>query len=201
MRFLIFWDSITEWYYDFEKWGWANRLKTYFWKQNNNTEVWISWISGDEVLDIINRFDITTKSFVEKYSEEKSFVFAVWINDSVTNIDDTKNRNTLEEFKQNLETLIKQAKKYNPKYILFVWLTKVNEELVSPFPLSTTWKCYKNNRIKQFDAIIESLAKENNCWYIEMFDLLENKDLEDWLHPNSNWHYKIFERILDYLDK
>jgi hypothetical protein len=28
-----------------------------------------------------------------------------------------------------------------------------------------------------------------------MFDLLENQDLFDWIHPNSIWHKKIFNKI------
>jgi lysophospholipase L1-like esterase len=195
MRLLIFWDSITEWYSDFEKWGWANMLKINFWKENNWIEVGISWISWNEIPDILERFDVTTKAFIEKYNDEVAFIFAVWINDSVTNIDETKNRFSFEEFEKNLENLIKKAKKYNPKFIKFIWLTNVNEELVSPFPLSTTWKCYKNIRIKKFDEIIEKISLKNNCDFIKMFWILKNSDLEDWLHPNFEGHKKIFEIV------
>jgi len=199
MRLLIFWDSITEWYYDFENWGWANRLKIFFWKQRNDIEIWISWIAGDEIPDILARFDITTKAFTEKYNDERAFIFAVWINDSVTNIDESKNRYSYEDFEKNLEILIKKAKKYNPKFIKFIGLTNVNENLVCPFLWSTTWKCYKNDRIKKFDEIIKNVSEKNNCEYLEMFWIFEKSDLEDWLHPNSKWHKKMFEKIKDFI--
>lgn len=32
-----------------------------------------------------------------------------------------------------------------------------------------------------------------------MFDLLENEDLEDGLHPNSEGHKKMFIRVKDFL--
>jgi len=45
MRLLIFWDSISEWYWDLENAGWTNRLKIYFWKQKVDIEVGISVIA------------------------------------------------------------------------------------------------------------------------------------------------------------
>lgn len=30
MRIFIFWDSITEWFYDLKKWGWVDRIKVFF---------------------------------------------------------------------------------------------------------------------------------------------------------------------------
>jgi lysophospholipase L1-like esterase len=199
MRLLIFWDSITEWYYDFEKWGWANMLKVYLWQKNNWIDVGILGISWDEIPDILKRFDVNTKSFTEKYNDETAFIFAVWINDSVTNIDWTKNRSSLEKFEQNLEKLILKAKKYNPKFIKFIWLTNVNEKLVSPFPWSTTWKCYTNERIKKFDEILKKVSQKNECEYLEIFWIFENSDLEDWLHPNFKWHKKIFEKVKEFI--
>ncbi|MEA1963419.1 MAG: hypothetical protein U9M94_04270 [Patescibacteria group bacterium] len=35
--------------------------------------------------------------------------------------------------------------------------------------------------------------------FIEMFDLLNDEDLEDGLHPNSDGHEKMFKRVRDFL--
>ena len=198
MKTLIFWDSITEWNSDIEFGGWANRLRV-FYLQNKKEKIVNLWIWWDEVEDILKRFDCMTKSYIEKYSKTPTFIFAIWINDSVTNIDNTKNNYTYEEFENNLKLLIEKARKYNPEKIVFVWLTNVDESLLNPFPWSSTWKCYKNERIKKFDKIIKEIALKNNFWYIPLFWLLENNEFIDWLHPNSIWHKKIFEKILDYL--
>ncbi len=119
MKILIFWDSITQWYYDLENWWW-----------------------------------------VEK----------------------------------NLEKLIFLSKKHTKK-IVFIWLTNVNEKLAS-----TKKDFFKNNRIKKFDEIIKKIAIKNNCDYLEIFDLLKNSDLEDWLHPNNLGHKKIFEKVKEKLE-
>lgn len=201
MRILVFWDSITEWYYDLNNWWWANRLRLDLWETSKDLEVGISWISGDEVNDILNRLDIVTKSFTYRYNDDIIFIFAIWINDSVTNIDWTKNSFSEIEFKNNLLNLVNKSKKFNPKKIYFVWLNNVNEDLVSPFPWSTTWKCYKNYRIKSFNKIISEVSDVNNCIYIDIFNLLGMQDLYDWIHPNSSGHEKIYKKVKEFLEK
>ncbi len=199
MRLLIFWDSITEWCFDSELWGWGNRLKIDFWKQKSDIEVANLWIGWDEIPDILKRFEIEVKAFTEKYNDKLQLFFAIWINDSVIK----KNWETtysLEEFKNNLKTLGDLAKKYTDN-ISFIWLTKVDEKLVSPFPWSTTWKCYKNDRIKEFDDIIKDFASKNDFGYLYLFDCLEYDDLSDGLHPNEEWHRKIYERVKEFLNK
>lgn len=199
MRVLVFWDSIAEWYYDMKMWGWVNMLKTYFWSKWTWIEVANLWISWDEIPDILKRFDVEVKAYTEKYNDDTIIIFTIWINDSVTNKDGTINACSTIEFDKNLNGLIKSAKRYTNK-IIFLWLTNVTEELVSPFPWSKTWKCYKNNRIKDFDSIIQKKAKDNNLEYIKLFNELNNDDLHDWIHPNPKWHRKIYKRLKKYLN-
>jgi hypothetical protein len=70
MRLLIFWTSITEWYYDMEMWWRVNRLKIDYWNQDNDIEVANLGISWDEVPDVIKRFENEVKAFTEKYNDE-----------------------------------------------------------------------------------------------------------------------------------
>ena len=195
MTILIFWDSITQWYNDFLEFGWANMLKNKINKKEKDFQVINLWISGDNVADLLKRFDCMTKAYIEKYNESRSFIFAIWINDSTISIDWTNNLFPLKEFENNLKLLIFKAKTYKPKNITFIWLTNVNENLVCPFPWSDSWKCYKNSRIKKFDEVIEKIALKNDCDYIKMFWVLENSDLDDGIHPNNTWHKKMFEKI------
>lgn len=200
MRILIFWDSISEWFYDLETWWWANLLKTYFWKNTDNIEVWISAIAWDEIPDIINRLESVTYSFTHRYKEDIIFIFSIWINDTVTNLDESFNRSSIKKFKSDLDNLLKLSKKCNPINTYFLWLTQVNEDLVCPFPWSSTWKCYKNKRIKEFDDIIKMISKENSFKYIDIFSLLSKDELYDGLHPNYIWHQKIFKKVLNSLN-
>ncbi len=134
MKTLIFWDSITEWNSDVLEWGWASILRIYMLKNSKNRFVNL-WIGGDDVVDLLKRFDCMTKAYIEKYNKQCNFIFAIWINDSVTNIDWTKNLYSLKDFENNLEKLISKAKKYNPKNVTFIGLTNVDEKLVWSFPL------------------------------------------------------------------
>ncbi|MFQ6056666.1 MAG: SGNH/GDSL hydrolase family protein [Methanosarcinales archaeon] len=64
---------------------------------------------------------------------------------------------------------------------------------------------YKNESIQKYNEIIKSVCKENNVYFVEIFDqmmkLSYKKLLEDGLHPNSDGHQKIFEIIKDFLIK
>lgn len=48
--------------------------------------------------------------------------------------------------------------------------------------------------------IIKQKAIENDYEYLEMFNVLNEKDLHDWIHPNSIWHKKMYEKIKKYLN-
>lgn len=194
MRILVFWDSITEWYYDFKKWGWVNRLKIFLWKKNLDYEVANLWIWWDQVVDVLKRLDLNIKSFTEKYKSKLVLIFSIWINDTIISSDWNFKWNTKKNFEKEYKELISKSKNYT-KDIYILWLSNVNESLVSPFPWSKKNECYKNDRIKEFDKIIKKIAEENNIKYIELFDLLDDKYLEDWIHPNSKWHKKIFKEV------
>ena len=194
MRVLIFWDSIAEWYYDCNRWGWANRLKTSYWNTDRSIEVWLCGISGDEIPNIIKRFDVTTKWFIEKFQDEVIFVFAVWINDSVL-LKWKEELHSAEMFTKNIQKLIDLANKYNPRKIIFTWLTYVNEEFTNPLKASKTWKCYRNARIKKFNMILKKESLNYSCEFIDILNLLNNNDLDDGIHPNAQWHKKMFEYI------
>jgi lysophospholipase L1-like esterase len=196
MRILIFWDSITEWYYDLENGWWVNRLKTYFWKNSPEIEVANLGINWDETIDIINRLESEIKFYTEKYNDEMLIIFSIWVNDSIIHLN-WEEKVKIKDFEKNLEVLYSLAKKYTTK-ILFIWLTMIDETKVCPFPWGN-WQCYKNDRIKQFDRLMKEFCEEKELSYLYLFDLLENKDLIDWIHPNSEGHKKIFEEVRNFL--
>ena len=199
MRVLIFWDSIAEWYYDCEKWWWPNRLKTSYWNTDRTREIWLAWICWDTAEDIIRRLEFTTKDFIEKFKEDVSFIFAVWINDSAL-INMTSELYNIKVFQENIEIIINMSQKFQPKNITFLWLTSVDENLTNPLIVSKTWKCYQNDRIREFNAIIKSTAKKEKCDYIDVIWLLNDDDLDDGIHPNAKWHEKIFKHVQNYLE-
>jgi len=106
---------------------------------------------------------------------------------------------SLEKFKNNLKELIKQAEKFTKK-VIFSGGLKVEESKTTP----VSWDSglhYTNKNIQKYNQIIKSVCQEHKLLFIDIFDLLDKSDLEDGLHPNSQGHQKIFERVRDFLLK
>jgi lysophospholipase L1-like esterase len=46
---------------------------------------------------------------------------------------------------------------------------------------------------------MKTFCEKNNLGYVYTFDLLNNSDFEDGLHPNSKGHEKIFSKVKEYM--
>jgi len=189
---LLFWDSITWWAFDDEKWGWVDRLKVDFMKNIDNewNLVYNLWIPGDISSNLVKRFESETI-----FRDWEIVIVAIWINDSCFIQGYDINLVSREEFAKNLSKIYEISLKLRLQKLIFVWLTQVNETLVNPYPESSTWKSYKNKFIREYDEIIEKFCSENNLGYIDLKNLIKIDELPDWIHPNSVWHEKIFEKV------
>lgn len=192
---LIFGDSIVYGAYDNEKAGWVNRLRILLEEEKDTYyNIFNLGIPGNTTVDVIKRLkhecDIRCIG-----NSENIIIFAVGINDS--QIYNRKNNVQIETFKINIKNLVTMSKKYSNK-ILFIGLTNVDESRTIPI----TWNDninYFNKKIIEFDKVLEETCKEQNVEYLKMFDLLEIDDLEDGLHPNSNGHEKICNKVFNKL--
>ncbi len=126
-------------------------------------------------------------------------MIAIGINDSTFDINIGKHRVFLCETKKNLEKLISISQK-NDIDIGFIGLTLVINKLLSPVPWARNLS-YSDKDVKLYDEVIKKVAKENNVPFCSMHDLLNDKDLDDGLYPNSQGHKKIFFRVKDFLKK
>ncbi len=95
---------------------------------------------------------------------------------------------SIDKFIKNLTKLINVVSKSSEKIVL-VGLSRIDESKVMPIPWSPT-KYYDNNSIEKYDRIIQQVSKENNIPFCPMYDLLEDDDLSDGLHPNAQGHKK-----------
>ncbi len=193
MRILIFWDSITEWYFDMLMWWWANMLKVELMTLDYYYEVANLWISWDDVNDILKRIEFTVNTYTNKYNDDLCIIFQVWINDTAI-MWLSNELYTINDFEDNLKKLINVSKKLTDN-VFFMWITKVNQDLVSPLLNSKRGISYNNSRIKLFNNVIKNNVLSNWFKYIEMFDLLDYTDLFDWLHPNTTGHTKIYNKV------
>lgn len=154
------------------------------------------WIPGDISSNLVKRFEAEAI-----FRDWDIVVVAIWINDSCFIQGYSINLVSKEEFIKNLSKIYEISQKLRLQKLIFVWLTPVNEELVNPYPESSTWKSYKNNLILEYDAIIENFCWENNLDYINLKNLINIDELPDGLHPNSVWHEKIFEKVKTFLSR
>lgn len=193
-RVVIFGDSITWGANDYEMGGWVSRLRS---DLESNSEDYYSiynqGISGDNTEDLLFRFEVEAAARKREKAEENIVIFAIGINDS-QNIEKKDNFAVKpKQFENNLKKLIELSKKYYDK-IVFIGLTNVDEKKTVPIPWSKD-KSYYSRDVKMYDKIIEKIAKQNNCKYIEMFDLVSLNEMKDGLHPDSIGHKKMYLKI------
>lgn len=204
---LIFGDSITYGAWDI-KGGWPQRLRKYLDEKtlapNSDIEyiVYNLGVSGDTTEELLERFYFETKYRLSE-EEENIFIFAIGINDSQDIHSKKGLRVSPKEFRKNLKTIIKKARKISSK-IVFIGLNPIDESKVDPIPWATD-KSYKNKNIEKFNKIIKSACKENNVLFLDILEKFKQKNykklLEDGAHPNTEGHKKIFEIVKSALVK
>jgi len=196
---LIFGDSITWGANDWEKGGWAERLKVFI-GQNYGTHVYNLGVSGEKTPNLLERFQTETKARVDE-GEEAMFIFAIGINDSYFVHTKGDFMIPLGDFAKNIKKLIDLAGKFSQK-IIFLGLTPVDETKTDPIPWDTI-KSYKNQYIEEYNEAIRTICTENKISFIDIFDdwLKTNYKslLDDGLHPNPEGHLKIYEIVKDFL--
>lgn len=207
-QILIFGDSITWGACDLRG-GWAQRLKEFLDDRGlKQPEIYFETynlgVSGDTTEDLLRRFEFELKQRRIDEGENRIIIFAIGTNDSLW-IKNPNNRLLLpEKFQKNLNTLVKSAQKYS-KDIVLVGLFPVDENLTQPFGISKTGKSYDNDSIEKYEKIIEAVSKQNKAGFVPMFSNFSKTNyktlLEDGLHPNSEWHEKMFELVKDHLIK
>ncbi len=197
LNICIFWDSITWWWFDSERWGWAERIKTeLFWYEDGWIEVYNLGISWKDSNNLVNRYRSELES-----RDGNVAVIAIGINDSCYTWDESNNLVPLDVFQENLKTIKNISKELCLKELVFIWLTRVNESIVCPYPWSSTGKSYKNHIIEKYDTAIRDFCETELIPYIDMRTVVSNTELPDWLHPDPIWNKKMAEKILPELKR
>jgi len=186
----VFGASITWGAFDTEKGGWVDRLKIYFFNQEdeNYASVYNLAVSGATTEDVLKRFDVDCEA-----RRPNIIIFSIGNNDSQFIKSQNKTQTSIEKFRKNLDNLLEKASKYAEK-IVFFGLTGVEEEKTMPVYWNSD-AFYSNENIRQYDSIIEDFCRDKNLKYISLKGILEEGDWEDGLHPNAKGHEKIFEKI------
>lgn len=201
MRVLVFGDSITQGFIDADG-GWVNRLRRQYdevivatGKQDQPT-VFNLGISGDTTKNILDRIDNEIRAR-QWPGEELVIVVATGTNDTVYRGDEHDSEP--EAYADQLSKIFEVAKKYSTK-IAFVSLFPVVDNLLQPFPWSSSGKCYSTERMKLFNDTLVSFCSDNS---VPLFDLWsgfeQSEDLGslffDGIHPNGAGHSLIAESV------
>lgn len=198
MNICVFGDSIAWGACDYKHGGWVALLRNYFEERGGmplgingaltDVLVYNLGVSGDNTDDLLKRIETECK-----VREPNMVVITIGINDSQYVRSERTRRVPLKKFQKNIGNLYKIAKRYSEK-IVFIGLTNVDESKTKPIPWSTDEE-YDNKSIKEYNVVIKQFCSENSLKFIEMYNALEPRDLEDGLHPNSQGHQKMFEKI------
>ena len=183
MEIGIWGDSITYGKCDSEGLGWVGRVRKSF-SIDDRTGVYNRGVCGDTTEDLLKRFAIEVESI-----HPNTILFAIGINDSKYPLDKEDNRVPLDEFKQNMQTLIDKAKRYTDR-VLIAGATKVNEGALK------SQSRFTNEQIGIYNETLKEVAKRNELAFIDTFDVLDiDTDLHDGLHPNAEGYAKLAEVI------
>jgi lysophospholipase L1-like esterase len=205
-RILIFGDSIAWGAWDI-KGGWANRLrseldKSELGRPDKHIQAYNLGISGDTSGGVLERLENEIKARIPA-SKEISIIISIGANDTQYIKSENRVRTSPEKFRENIERLIEISGKYSQE-ILFLGLTPVQEEKTIPIPWSPD-KSYNNERIREYNKILEEICGKKEIPFLELISLFEKRGKEsllfDGLHPNSKGHELIFQEVIKSLEK
>lgn len=193
----IFGASIVWGAIDPEHGGWVGRIRTFLEVERNfEIDVYNLGVSGDTTKELLERFEIECQA-----REPDVILISIGINDSQYINDRNNLRTSPEEFRNNIQRLIKLGQKFTSK-IIFVGFNPVDESKTMPIPWSPE-KYYTNENVKEYNNIVKSVSEESKLPFVEIFNewmkSSYKKLLEDGLHPNPKGHKKIFETVKDFL--
>ena len=203
-NYIIIGDSITYGIGDFESGGWSAMFKNFIVNKDDskvcNNYVHVAGFPGATSADILNKIEDIFNSF--KHKEFKNIIMlSIGVND--TQEFNGNNKNSIEQYKANIEKIAKYVMEQNSDLIVlgltriesdekFLWKPNkyYDNEIISEYDRDL-------QAILEFDSKLKELCKEKKIKYIPMQDVLQKDDFIDGLHPNKNGHKKIFERIID----
>jgi lysophospholipase L1-like esterase len=183
----IFGASITSGRNDHKNGGWCDLLKRHFLDQQ--IFIFNLGVSGDDTLDLLKRLKNECEA-----RQPDAIIIALGGNDSQYFFEQNKFRVPLEQTKENFKKIIEISKKYTSK-IIIVGLTKVDEKKINSQYMKIKKKMYKNEYLQLYDQAIKHVAENHRLQFIPTFDLIQENDLDDGLHPTTLGHKKLFLRI------
>lgn len=200
---LVFGDSIAWGAWDTQG-GWVQRLRKEIDKKNLTDpqfycSVYNLGISGDTSRGLITRMEYESSIRIKIESEKPIIVIAIGTNDARYITSKKINQVPIEEFRENIATLIKKSKKLTSQIIL-VSPGKVNESRVNTLPQSTE-RLFRNQDLQEYSQVIQQEAEKEEVQFVNVYEEFDENMIldEDGLHPNDLGHEMISKKIREML--
>ncbi len=200
----LFGDSITYGARDTEYGGWATQLRIYFDKKTGEGTgakyyCYNLGISGEVTDELLERFVSEVCARIDS-TEKNIILFAYGANDSAYLPKEDRFNVTLEKFQSNLEEAATQAKKFSSK-IVFLNITPVVDSLTK----NMEYRSRLNEYVDKYNLILKAVSAECGAVLIDLNSILKKYQFEnllskDGLHPNTQGHKVIFEKVKEALE-
>lgn len=200
---LFFGDSITYGEYDGILGGWVDNLKRYCHSRYCNDDskevsIFNLGIGGETTEGLIKRFDV---EFSARKSPFDNLIFLSYgVNDLAIN--DNVQIVSKEQYKKNLQNVIRKAKEATEK-IFLISILPISSKIDGV--ISSTGKFRTIKAIQEYNEVLKNLAKENGLEFIDtysvFFDTKEDNLSKDSVHPNEKGCQLISEIIKSIIEK
>ena len=198
-RIFIFGDSIAWGATDLKGGGWVDRFKIFFRDYAGRfNQVFNLAISGHSTKTLLNRIKFETKIRTSSSDRKYVVIIALSVNDACFRKSLNNFQIPIKEYEELLKNLVQEIDGIADD-IVFIGQTNVQDTKTNPWLLADGDYFLKNKDIEKYNFVAKNFCEKNNLPFIETFDLLDDKDLDDGLHPNAKGHEKMFVRVRDFL--
>ncbi|MEI6650717.1 MAG: GDSL-type esterase/lipase family protein [Candidatus Moraniibacteriota bacterium] len=193
-------DSIVYGKWDVEG-GWAARLRKHIDERYNIGKrtgllVHILGVPSEPVIRLADRIHNELAARIDK-SGKNLLILASGLNDSCPNNKVTGELTPPVAFKESYSRLIDIGKEFGCT-VLALGLTPVN-------PARSKGLLFSDELVAEYDGYITEVCREKGIAKLELLDTLTKENFADHLvdsaHPNSVGHERLFDLVLDYLEK
>jgi lysophospholipase L1-like esterase len=188
---LCFGDSITFGVGELPTKGWAGRLKDDFEPKGEHNCVYNLGVRGQTSTHLLKRFHLECEGIIKHNYPDDKYIIIIAIGTNDAKVTGKETNVTADNFKNNLDSIMKQAKEYDAEVVLLS-IPAVDEKITKLWEGSS----YTNARIRKFNEIIRAVSKEKNAKYIDINSTLgKPEDFTDGLHPSSKGYDLMYVEV------
>lgn len=198
---LLFGDSIVHGNWDPEGGGWGQRLRRHLQERSTDAREFVICnlgVCGDTSAQVLARFSSEAQCRLRR-ADRTIAILGVGVNDAKYNTETGTHRVSIEEYRQNLSTLIEWARRIMPM-VACVSILPVDEARTRPLPWNSAEEL-RSADVDAYDAALQDVCTKSEASYLALRDLpWPPESFDDGLHPNTTGHERIADHVIQHLD-